>query len=81
MKKSLLAFLLALTATFTLAAIGCKDDDNTDMGNQGNVDNSGDNNSPEEGETFEVTLTAGEGYKLSRTTYPTMRIKTTGQRR
>lgn len=65
MKKSLLAFLLALTATFTFAAIGCKEDDNTDIGgNQGNVDDSGDNNSPDVGETCEVTLTAGEGYSI-----------------
>ncbi|MBE5751508.1 MAG: hypothetical protein E7357_03760 [Clostridiales bacterium] len=61
MKKITIAFLLSLCAAFSVAAVGCKDNDDT--GNNGSGNN-GENNAPAPAETCVVSLTSGEGYTV-----------------
>ncbi len=59
MKKILIASLLALCATFSFAAIGCGDDKSDSEKPNGGIENP-----TPQGETYTVTLNAGEGYKI-----------------
>ncbi len=60
MKKWIISSLLALCATFSLAAIGCKEDnDNKDEKPNGGIENP-----LPQGETYTVTIEGGEGYTI-----------------
>ncbi len=67
MKKYLITSLLALVAAFSFAAIGCGEDKNDDteivVPDDGEQDGGGENPTPS-GETYTLTIAAGEGYTI-----------------
>lgn len=66
MRKTILALLLAFSATFAFAAIGCdKNKDETPNQNvNDNTDNTDDENEDENVAKYDVTFAAGEGYTV-----------------